>query len=227
MSPAIAFLISLSILLPLIAGFIRINRISMGYLPFFWMIVVGSVTEMVNFLLIRHYHRSNAVPSNINILIEWLLIAWQFHQWGLMRKNKRLYYLLLFGMIFLWVIENLLFRQITVFSPYFRFFYSFLIVLCSVNEINFMITHKNRHLFSNPRFLICIGFIIYYMYKIIYEWAYQISLFGRSDFTAVIEFLFDYINAFTNIIYAIALLLIHGSEKFKLEPINPGLKVNH
>jgi hypothetical protein len=216
MSSVLAFLISLSILLPLIAGFVRLDRVMVGYLPFFWMILIGFINELINFLLIKHYHVSNAVPCNINVLMEWCLIIWQFHQWGLWRKNKQLYRLILGGMVLFWVTENLVFRQITVFSPYFRFFYSFLTVLCSVNEINFMITHKNRSLFSNPRFLICIGFIIYFIYKIIYEWAYQISLFGKSEFTAIIEFLFAYINALTNIIFAIALLLIPGREKFKL-----------
>jgi hypothetical protein len=217
MSSALAFLISLSILLPLIAGFLRLDRIKSGYQPFFLVILFGSVTELFNFLLIRHFQISNAVPSNINTLVEWSLIAWQFHQWGLMRKSKKRFRWLLAGMALFWMTENLVFGQLGVFSPYFRFCYSFLIVLFSVNEINFMITHKNRNLFRNPRFLICIGFIIYYMYKIIYEWAYQISLIGKSEFTAFIEFFFAYINAVVNIIFAIALLLIPGREKFRLE----------
>lgn len=217
MESARVFLISMSILLPLIAGLGRMERVRTGYMPFFWTILLGSVTELFNYWLIHHYHISNAVPSNIYTLVEWSLIGWQFHQWGLLRKSKKLYRLLMATMVIFWVTENLVFRQITVFSPYFRFFYSFLIVLCSVNEINFMITHNNRNLFRNPRFLICIGFIIYFIYQIIYEWAYQLSLFGKSDFTIGIQFLFGYINALTNIIYALSLLLIPRRKEFRLE----------
>jgi hypothetical protein len=217
MSSVLVFLISLTILLPLLAGFIRLGSVRIGYLPFFWIIIIGCINEVISFVLIKHFRVSNAVPNNINILVEWTLIAWQFHQWGLFKKNKLIYRLLLVGMVLFWITENLIFWQIKVFSPYFCFFYSFLTVLFSVNEINFMITHKNRNLFMNPRFLICIGFIICYLYKIIYEWAYQISLFGKSEFTAIVESLFAYINALTNIIFALALLIIPRREKFRLE----------
>jgi len=96
------------------------------------------------------------------------------------------------------------------------FFYSFLIVLLSVNEINFMITHS-RNLFRNPRFLICIGLIVYFVYMIVYYWAFGISRFGRSEISDSILFLVAYVNALANIIYAIAFLLIPAPQKFTLE----------
>jgi hypothetical protein len=122
--------------------------------------------------------------------------------------------LLLFGLV--WAIENLFFGHITEFPPYFMFFYSFLTVMFSVNKINFMITHDNRNLLRRPDFLICIGLIIFFIYKLIYEWAYQASLFGQSSITTNIIMLFGYINALTNIIFAIAFLLIPARQKFTL-----------
>ena len=53
-----------------------------------------------------------------------------------------------------------------------------------------MITHDNRNLLRHPEFLICIGFIIFFIYKIIYEWAYQASLYGTSEITSTIILLF-------------------------------------
>jgi hypothetical protein len=149
-------------------------------------------------------------------LLEWTLIAWQFHVWGFLKQNKRAFYGLLVFTTTFWIGENLFFHNITGIVPYFRFLYFFLIVLLSINKINFMITHDNRNLFRNPRFLLCIGFIIYFIYMIVFYWAFEVSLFGKTEISNIITFLMAYMNAFTNIIYAIAFLLIPAPQKFKL-----------
>jgi hypothetical protein len=82
-----------------------------------------------------------------------------------------------------------------------------------------MITHDDRNLFRNPKFLISIGFIIFFIYMIIYRWAYQVSITSKSDqqITDIIVYLMAYVNALTNGIFAIAFLLIPARVKFKLE----------
>ena len=209
------FLISESILFPLIVGLVRLRRSGKGYRPFFLMIACAALNEPISFLFIRMTH-SNAIPNNIYALIEWLLIAWQFHKWGLLQTRKKVFYVLVLFVSLIWVTEDLVLREITIYPPYFTVFYCFLIVLFSVNKINFMITHDDRNLLRHPEFLICIGFIIYFIYKIVYEWAYQSSLYGATDITTTIISLFGYINALTNIIFSIALLRIPAPEKFTL-----------
>ncbi len=206
-----------AVILPFIIGLIRFRRIDKGYQPFFIMLAVGVLSELIDRFVIKIAHASNAVPSNIYSLLEWLLIAWQFHVWGFLRTRQKVFYIVLLVPALIWAWENLLLGHIREFPPYYRFFYCFLIVLLSVNKINFMITHDNRNLLRHPDFLICIAFIIYFIYRIIYEWAYQVSLFGKTDITVTIIFLFAYINALTNIIFAIALLMIPAPEKFTLE----------
>jgi hypothetical protein len=49
-----------------------------------------------------------------------------------------------------------------------------------------------------------------------YFWAYQVSLLGKSEISSSIIFLMGYVNAFTNIIYAIAFLMIPKPQKFTL-----------
>ena len=216
MTSFLIFLVSQSILIPFITGLVRWRRIADGYRPFFILIVIAVIIEAIDGYLIKVKHHSNAIPNNIYALIESILILWQFHVWGLLRTRKTAFYglLLLFGLV--WVTENLYFGHITEFPPYFMFFYSFLTVMFSVNKINFMITHDNRNLLRRPDFLICIGLIIFFIYKLIYEWAYQASLFGQSSITTNIIMLFGYINALTNIIFAIAFLLIPARQKFTL-----------
>jgi len=211
------FLLSQSILLPIIAGLVRLRRIDKSYQPFLLLLVIGLTVEILSFVIIVNFKgSSNAIPINIYTLIEWLLLAWQFYVWGLLRQKKQVFYAILTTGVLIWIIVNIVFGKINEFSPYFHFFYYFVVVLFSVNEINFMITHYNRNLFRNPKFLICIGFIIYFVYMIVYYWAVEISASGHQEISQHIQFFMGYVNALANIIYAIAFLLIPKPQRFTL-----------
>jgi len=210
------FFIGQSILLPLIAGLVRIRRINGMYQPFFILIATGFLTEIISFISIRWIWKSNAIPSNIDALLELSIIIWQFYIWHPTKQRRWVFYSIWIICALCWVTENIAFGKITTFSPYFRFLAAFVIVLLSVNKINFMITHDNRNLFRSPAFLICIGFIIYFIYKILYEWSFQVSMDSSTEIARTIVFWMAYINVLTNIIYAIALLLIPAPQKFTL-----------
>jgi hypothetical protein len=212
------FLISQSILLPLIAGLIRFHRIGKSYQPFLLLLSIGFIVEIVSFILMVNFAETgNAVPVNIYTLIEWTLLAWQFHVWGFLRQKKKTFYVLLGLGTLIWIIVNIVFGKINEFSPYFRFFYYFVVVLLSVNEINFMITHYNKNLFRNPRFLICIGLIFYFVYMIVDYWAFEISKLGKPEISITLAAWGSYVNVIANIIYTIAFLLIPAPQKFTLE----------
>jgi len=221
----IIFLLSQSILLPFITGLIRLPRIGRAYRPFFILILIGVLAEMFNYILIHTFHKSNFAVLNMYALAEWTLIAIQFHVWGFLKQKKKVFYGLLIFFTLFWIAENLLFRTHADVVPYFRLLYHFVIVLLSVNMINFMITHDNRNIFRNPRFLICIGFIIYFIYMIICFWAFEVGEVGKASphgsappgIASLFIFLLAYVNALTNIIYAIAFLLIPAPVKFTLK----------
>lgn len=216
MKTIIAFLLSQSILLPIIIGLVRLRRMDRSYQPFFLLLLIGFLTEVIGFIIIQGYYTSNFIIVNVYLLIEWTLIAWQFHVWGFLRQRKELFYFLLGFTTICWAVENLFFHKINGVVVYFRFLYFFLIVLLSINKINFMITHESRHLFSNPKFLICIGFIIYFIYMLVYIWAFAISISGQETITLSISFFMAYVNVLTNIIYAIAFWMIPKPQKFTL-----------
>ncbi|HXB09597.1 MAG TPA: hypothetical protein VNW04_20865 [Puia sp.] len=217
-APLYLILLSASILIPFFIGLVRLRRIKRSsYQPFFALILLGVLSEIVSSFLIRVLHIHNAVSNNMWFLTEWLLIATQFRMWGVFRNRKKVYYLLLFIPCLAWVTENLCFGQIGYFSPYYQVLYCFLVVILSVNTINFMITHDYRNLFGNATFLICIAFIIYFIYRIVFNWAYQTSLRGTTQTTSLIITLMSYVNALTNIIFAIALLRIPRPQKFTLK----------
>ncbi|HEY4334832.1 MAG TPA: hypothetical protein VGM89_03020 [Puia sp.] len=218
MKPFYIFLLSESILFPFLAGLVRLHRIKRSsYQPFFTLILAGVAAEVLSTFILYVLYGHNAVSNAVYALLEWLLIAWQFRVWGLLRNRKPLFYALLALPCLTWITENLIFGQIVYFSPYFQVVYCFLVVMFSINQINFMITHDYRNLFGNPTFLICIGFIIYFLYRIVFNWAYQSSLKGANETSTFIIMLFGYVNALTNIIFAIALLRIPKPQKFTLK----------
>ncbi|HTQ28405.1 MAG TPA: hypothetical protein VMI35_09765 [Puia sp.] len=218
MKPILAFLVSQTILFPIIIGCIRFKSIKTNYQPFFWDLVCGLATEIVSFILIHGYHAHNAVPTNIFVLLEWVLLAYQFHTWGFLKKQKRIFRLLVAIPVLVWIIENIVFWKIGEFSPYFRVLYAFLIALMAITEINYKITHDNINLFKNPPFIICVGLILFFVYQMLYEWSYQMSIAHESSqITGVINALFAYINAITNIIFGLGFLSIPVRRQFKLE----------
>lgn len=210
------FLLGEFALLPLIIGLVRYRRLGKTYRPFLLLLVIEVLNQLVSYITLRKMH-NNSVPNNIYGLLEWILIAWQFHVWGLLRNNKRVFYLLVVLVSLIWVVEDLVLGGITDWPPYFQVFYAFVIVLMSVGKINFMITHDDRNLSGNPIFLICIGFIILFIYEIVLEWAYQMSLQGATETTTRIIYGYGYVDVLVNIIFAIALLKIPRPQKFTLK----------
>ena len=80
-------------LLPLIVGLVRYRRLGRTYRPFLLMLAFAVFNQLVSYMVLKMTH-SNSVPNAIYGLLEWILIAWQFHIWGLLRNNKRIFYLL-------------------------------------------------------------------------------------------------------------------------------------
>jgi hypothetical protein len=218
MKAVLAFIISQSILFPVIIGFVRFRTIKTDYQPFFWSLVFGFLTEIISFNLIHFNHAGNAVPTNIFVLGQWLLLCYQFQVWGFLRKQKGLLLILTIVPVLVWFSENIFFGKIGVLSPYFQLLYAFLITLMSITEINFCITHDHSNLLKNPTFIICIGLILFFVYQMLYEWSYQMSIMHEpSQFTQMINASFAYINAFTNIIFGIAFLVIAGKKQYGFE----------
>jgi hypothetical protein len=202
-------------LLPLVIGLVRYRRLGKMYRPFLLMLVLAVLNQLVSYIFLKTMHL-NSVPNNVYGLLEWILVAWQFHVWGLLRQRKLVFYLLVVLVSLIWVVEDLVLGGIKDYPPYFQVFDAFVIVLMSVGKINFMITHDDRNLSGNPVFLICIGFIILFIYEIVLEWAYQMSLQGATETTNRIIIGFSYVDVLVNIIFAVALWKIPRPQKFTL-----------
>ncbi|WP_343693980.1 hypothetical protein [Chitinophaga sp.] len=201
-----AFFVSQIVIIPLVIGLIRFNKTVSSYQPFLLLLALAFISESISFICIEVLKTSNAIPFNLYGLAECMVILYQFYIWGFLKRKFRLYIVLVTMLTAGWVTENLVFAQIENFSPVFRVTYAFIVVLLSINEINYLIVQDNKNLLRNSRFLICMGFIILFIYQIIYE----ASFFVGSDtiLTLKIVFMFNYINAFVNLVYVLAVLFI-------------------
>jgi hypothetical protein len=208
----VSFLLSQSVLIPIVMGTIRIKRLHSTYTPFFILLLVGLLTELASFIFIDTFKISNAPVINVYGLLECCIILYQLYVWQNPAKRRRLFIFLSVLCILVWIIENIVFFNINIFSPYFRVLYAFIIILLSINQINSMMFNHEGALFKDPAFIICLGFIIIFLYQIILE----ASLFIGSDQSVVANKIimgFGYINLVINLLYAVALFFITGNKE--------------
>ncbi len=211
-SNVLKFLLSQSILIPIIVGMVRIKRLTKVYYPFFLLMVLGVFSELVCFIYIEIFKASNASVVKVYSLIECCLILYQLYLWKSSTRYRRLFLVLGAISVIFWIVECILFSNINTWSPYFRVFYAFVIILLSVNQINSMMFNHDEPLFKNPRFIICLGFIVFFLYQILYEAAFY-SGSEQSTIATKIIFGDSYINVFTNIIFAVALFIITAKKE--------------
>ncbi len=212
MSNIVSQLLSFTIVFPLILGLVRMNRIRASYLPFLLYLLLAFTSEVVSQISIRLI-KSNTIALNIYNLLEAGMILYIFYAWGFLRKRRQLMIALSVLFLTIWSVENLalgrLEDDLSSSSP-FVMVYSLVMVLLSINEINSLIAAYSGHLFRNARFLICLGFITIGVYSLITEGFLLITekfllvdLVNSRLFRKIFS-LFAFINAFVNIVYAIA-----------------------
>jgi hypothetical protein len=208
MTDIATFLLSLSVLFPFLSGLLRWRVISQRYYPLFILFSLALLVELVNRYAIASNNFSWIPANNLYILVESILIPLQFIVWGYVHKKLTAFYLITGILVLGWVTEHLLLGDITRLHPYFRMFYSLLIVLLSINTINYLVIQEERNLVKHPVFIICTGFIIFFTYQLVYEGIYNIVSDLKSIDTGKLNTAFSIINAVCNILYGIAFLLV-------------------
>ncbi len=207
------FALSLSVAFPAIAAIIRFWKIDKAYRPFLVYLFVSLLNELLMGLFIVPQTQSkDLINLNTNIfdLFEAIILLVQFKYWKRFDRYSKIFFVLLVAIIFGWVLENLIIDISYHFHVVFLISYSFLTVLLSVQTINHIIVNENRvQLIKNPRFVICIALIIFFIYTIfVYTlMAMGIRVYDKALMTKIFA-IQVYINAFTNLLYGIAVCLI-------------------
>ena len=215
MSFTLVTLFAFSITIAAVIGCIRFSRINPAYYPFLYFIWLGFLNEILSFTLVK-FGYTTSLNNNIYVLAESFLIAWQFKNWGIFGKN-RLWFIITLSLFFVaWSIENVFIGSILKVTFYFRILYSFIIVLFSVNIINGIIIRERKNIIKNPVFLICMGFVIYFTFKVLVQtsWLYGINM--SKEFANKVVVIIESINLFANLIYALAILWMPTKHRFTL-----------
>lgn len=204
MKRELAFLLSLTTLIPLAVGLIRWRTISESYRPVILLLGLGVLNELISYLFF--YRSSNAVPTNIYLLCEFLMYSYQFLVWKHTLQKKNIFYILTGAMTAIWITENLVLGHISTFSPVFQVLYSLILILLAVNEINWLIVNERKSIIKHPIFLICIAIILFFSNKALIEIFYY---YAPNQVTkSGIFSLETYINVSCNILYTLAILCI-------------------
>lgn len=205
-----AFLFSLSILAPAITGVIRYRNIPVSYHPIIYLLLVGLTNELTCYFFF--YNSSNALPTNIYFLCEFILFAWQFHNWKNILRIRWLYVLLITGMLALWVVENIVMGRLFIFSPVFQVSYSLALVLLAINQLSWLVVNDRGRIIANPVFIISIAVIIFFSYKVLTEiFYYYAATDSIKNNIFVIE---SYLNVGYNILLTIAIICIPPKRNF-------------
>lgn len=215
--PLLPFLLSLSVSIPAIIGFIRFKKIDPAFYPFVYAIWAGLFSEIISYVLIKN-HIKPAFFLNIYILTEFILLLWFFKNLGTFSKYPERFYIILFTLTGIWITENFIIGSLMNIQSLFRISYSVVLVLLGINEINkLVLTEKKKNITRNPIFIICVGIIILYSFKILIEifWIYAFNNFKENKFFRDnVYAIFQYINVIVNLVYALALLWIQKKKIF-------------
>jgi hypothetical protein len=203
MTDAATFLLSLSVLFPFLTGVIRWRIIRQRYYPLFILFCLALLAELITRYAIASKTQAWVPGNNLYVLAESILIPFQFIVWGYTHNKRNIFYITAGILVMGWATEHIIFGDITSLHPYFRMFYSLLVVLLSINMLNYLVIHEERILVRQPVFIFCTGFIIFFTYQLVYEGIYHIV-----SNKIILNTAFSIVNAICNILYGIALLLV-------------------
>jgi len=208
MTATAIFFLSLSVLFPFLIGVLRWRVIRHRYYPLFIVFCLALLVELITRYALTSKNMAWVPGNNIYILAESILIPLQFIVWGYMHNKRKALFIVTGLLILGWIAEHLVLGHIDRLYPYFRMCYSLLIVLLSINMLNYLVIHEERNLSRHPVFIICTGFIIFFTYQLVYEGIYHVVSNLESINTSKLNTAFSIINAACNILYGIAFLLV-------------------
>jgi hypothetical protein len=216
MSFTVNALFSLSIGITAIAGWVRCRKTDPAFLPFLWLVWIGFANEIMS-LVIMYKGYTNVYNYNLYALVEALLVTWQFWRWDLFSGRRRAYFLLQTAYPAGWLAELLFSSKYHQFLSFFIIGHAIIIVLMSVAMNNRLLFKTAYSLFKEPVFLICAGFTVYFIYAILVEAFWMYGLQQSRVFRLRIYEILAYINLFTNLLFALAILWIPLKRQYILQ----------
>jgi hypothetical protein len=200
---------------PAVVGVIRSKKVLRVYRPFFIVMLLGWVNEIASTVLIAN-GLSNAVNSNLYVLAEFLCVLWLFRNWGTQKRRFTFYQYAAVAVTSIWIADNLVLHSIWENNDIYRLCYSLLLVFLSVDQMNHVVIIERQIITRNPKFCICAGFLLYYMFKAIVESFFVFGLHLSVFFYEQFMFIMVGVNVLANAIYTIAILWMPTKRSFSV-----------
>ncbi|MEO5684168.1 MAG: hypothetical protein ABIQ88_16120 [Chitinophagaceae bacterium] len=198
----------MSIILSVAIGIVRWKMIDSSYYPFIYNLVVVLLVELI--MGCTSYSANTIKLLNTFSLVDFCLFAWLFHNWGLFNHNKKWFVLIIVSACVTWIYISFFvigFRNIN--NP-FLLLYSFALIFFSVTTFNKIVVQQRINIFTNARFWICIGIIIFYSFFMLTR-ATDLSgglLNLSKSFKSNLQKIVVYSNLLVNLLYAVAVIWI-------------------
>jgi hypothetical protein len=209
----VSIVINYSIAIPALLAIIRFKHIYRSFYPLVFLIWLVLANESLSIAMVFSTG-SNTVNSNLFVLAEFLLLLLQFFSWN--TGSRRSYFLAAGFGIAVWITDNLLLNTLSQNNSLFRAFYSFVVLLFSIKQISKILNRNRRNLLKDAVFIICITFLFYYGCKSYIEMMNAFHL-GLSRLVLWNLWIIMYfVNAISNILYALAILCIPTRQEFIL-----------
>ncbi len=210
----ISFFLIVVMVIGVIYAIIRRKRIGEYYRPFYVYMIVALACELLIKVVVYSGHKTPLI-SNCYVLIEFPIFLWLFYNWS--SRNNKIYFIGLFLTgVLIWILDNLIMNSIFQINSYYRIYYSAVLILCSINQLNKVIFQDDITLWKNPTFLISITSVVYYSYRIFIESLFLFQQDFSNDFFGGVYFIMVIVNFLSHLIYTLAVLCIPAKQEFTL-----------
>jgi hypothetical protein len=199
----------MSIVFSVIIGIVRWRIIDVTYYPFIYNIVVVLLVEIINGT--HAYSVATVELLNIFSIIDFCLFAWLFHNWGLFNRNKKWFLVTIVAAIAVWLYITFFATGFSKINNPFLLIYSAALIIFSVTTFNKIVVQERKNIFTNAKFWICIGIIIFYSFFIVTratDMSAGLFLTISQPFLRSLQKINNYSNVLVNLLYAVAVIWI-------------------
>ena len=212
-----SLIIGLFIIVPAIVGWLRFSNINSVFYPFLILIWINTLNEVFSSIIMQ-FGYYNTVNFNIWLLVDAYIFLWLFKKWNVFERSKRLYNSLWVLFSIVWTLETIFLSKLTLgFNSYFRILYCFIVVLMSINTINYLLLRERRSLIKNSMFIISCTFVIFYTITVLAETFFASNLKLGDNFRINIDHIVIFASLICNLIYTLAILWMPKKQAFILQ----------
>jgi hypothetical protein len=205
-------ILSLSIVVAALIGWMRIRKIDPAFFPFLILIWLGLANEIIAIVLVRNGF-SNSIANNIFSMLESFLVTWQLKNWRLFDKKPTLYWLMQLTLLLSWCIDQYLTGNIREFNSKYLIVQSLAIVFLTITILARNYFESSLPLHHNALIMISSAWIIYFTYTSLAEFIWMFGLERSISFRIKIIEIMTVVNAGTNFLFAYSILWIPRKRK--------------